>query len=209
MVLVLFSLLALIPQYQATFLGPSQDCNCPQTSLCSVCPISCPSLFPPLCPPQPPCPPQLPPLPPPPPPPPPASPPYPQQPLCLPCPPPIPVQPLCPPSLQHLLLPCPLPQPSNSPCKRKKRSTPVTSVDNDYGTNVHALCTSNYIRKIILKNLSTDAKISKAAIYSELKAKQKGDYVVLCSQSSLLFTSDSTNYCVGGNTNHLCYVFEL
>ncbi|VDK86062.1 unnamed protein product [Litomosoides sigmodontis] len=61
----------------------------------------------------------------------------------------------------------------------------------------------------MFQNLSSDAKLSKAAIYSELKAKQKNDYVVLCSQSSLSFTSDSTNYCVGGNTDHLCYVFQL
>lgn len=61
----------------------------------------------------------------------------------------------------------------------------------------------------MFQNLSSDAKLSKAAIYSELKAKQKNDYVVLCSQSSLSFTSDSTNYCVAGNTDHLCYVFQL
>uniref|UniRef100_A0A183HLG8 SWIM-type domain-containing protein n=1 Tax=Onchocerca flexuosa TaxID=387005 RepID=A0A183HLG8_9BILA len=57
----------------------------------------------------------------------------------------------------------------------------------------------------IWSNLSSDMKLSKAAIYSELKAKQKNDYMVLCSHSSVSFTSDSTNYCVCGNTDHLCY----
>ncbi|OZC08162.1 ground-like domain protein [Onchocerca flexuosa] len=105
-------------------------------------------------------------------------------------------------------LPCP-PQPCGCPCKRKKRSTSVSSIATEYDASGNAICNDKYIRKIILKNLSSDMKLSKAAIYSELKAKQKNDYMVLCSHSSVSFTSDSTNYCVCGNTDHLCYVFQL
>ncbi|VDN05879.1 unnamed protein product, partial [Thelazia callipaeda] len=68
-------------------------------------------------------------------------------------------------------------------------------------------------KKIVLlknfQNLSPDPKISKAAIYSELKAKHLDNYVVLCSQSNLSFTADSTNYCVDGSLNQTCYVFQL
>ncbi|KAM3726862.1 Transcription elongation regulator [Dirofilaria immitis] len=186
---VLFLLLVLTPKYLSSVLGGSDGgaCNCAQPALaCPPIPI-CPPPLPQLCPPPaPPCPPQ---------------------PLCLPCPPPLPLCP--PPSLPPLQLPCP-PQPScNCACKRKKRSTSITKIATEYGTSGYALCNDNYIRKIILKNLSSDMKVSKAAIYSELKSEKKADYVVLCSHSSLSFTSDSTNYCVGGNTDHLCYVFQL
>uniref|UniRef100_A0A915PN71 Ground-like domain-containing protein n=1 Tax=Setaria digitata TaxID=48799 RepID=A0A915PN71_9BILA len=140
----------------------------------------------------------------------PPNPPCPQQQSCLPClqlPPPPPPAPLCLPSLPAVpLFP---PQPCGCPCKRKKRSTPLATVATEYDSNGHASCNNNHIRKIILKNLSSDPKISKASIYSELKAKEQGDYVVLCSQSSLSITSDSTNYCMGRNTDHLCYVFQI
>uniref|UniRef100_A0A8R1XV32 Ground-like domain-containing protein n=1 Tax=Onchocerca volvulus TaxID=6282 RepID=A0A8R1XV32_ONCVO len=125
----------------------------------------------------------------------------PASPPCLPCPPPINLLPI---TLPPLLCP---PQPCGCSCKRKKRSTSVSAIE--YDASGHAICNDNYIRKIILKNLGSDMKLSKTAIYSELKAKQKSDYVVLCSHSSSSFTSDSTNYCVGGNTDHLCYVFQL
>ncbi|KAE9555639.1 hypothetical protein FO519_001110 [Halicephalobus sp. NKZ332] len=93
-------------------------------------------------------------------------------------------------------------------CGRKKREAPAPTVRGQSGISSDSLCNNPTIRKIILKNLSEDPAVSKAAIHSEVKARLGGEYVVVCSQGSFSFIADTHNYCIDGSNNQTCYVFQ-
>ncbi|KAK0398351.1 hypothetical protein QR680_002551 [Steinernema hermaphroditum] len=192
-------LLALLP-LASGFFFPSSGCGCgappPPAPCAPPPPPPCPPPPPPCLPPLPPI--QLPALPAPcPPPPPPCG--------CSPALPPFPaLPPLQLPSLPQLPSPCAAPAPCG--CGRKKRSAPT--IRGEIGVSSESLCNNQQIRKIILKNMSSGAAVSKAAIHAEVKAKLGGNFVVICSQGPFSFIADSHNYCIDGSHTQTCYVFQ-
>ncbi|KAK0398349.1 hypothetical protein QR680_002549 [Steinernema hermaphroditum] len=189
-------LLALLP-LASGFFFPSSGCGCgappPPAPCAPPPPPPCPPPPPPCLPPLPPI--QLPALPAPcPPPPPPCG--------CAPALPPLPVLP----PLQLPQFPSPCAPPPPCGCGRKKRSAPT--IRGEIGVSSESLCNNQQIRKIILKNMSSGAAVSKAAIHAEVKAKLGGNFVVICSQGPFSFIADSHNYCIDGSHTQTCYVFQ-
>uniref|UniRef100_A0A7E5A0E0 Ground-like domain-containing protein n=1 Tax=Panagrellus redivivus TaxID=6233 RepID=A0A7E5A0E0_PANRE len=125
-----------------------------------------------------------------------------------PCLPPIQLPSLCLPPPPRLCLPQ-LPSPCG--CGRKKRESPAPAptVRGQMGASTDALCNNNTLRKIILKNLTENPIISKAAIHAEAKAQLGGEFVVVCAQGAASFIADTHNYCIDGSNNQTCYVFEV
>uniref|UniRef100_A0A0N5A9Z1 Ground-like domain-containing protein n=1 Tax=Syphacia muris TaxID=451379 RepID=A0A0N5A9Z1_9BILA len=81
---------------------------------------------------------------------------------------------------------------------------------NSVASNKKNLCNSQEIRRVILKNLGDGIDESKALIHAELKRLYNdSNFVVVCSNSSISFVADSSNYCVDGSPNFTCYVFEV
>ncbi|TMS37930.1 hypothetical protein L596_004763 [Steinernema carpocapsae] len=185
--------LALLPLVSGFLLPQGGGCGCgaPPPPPCAPPPP------PPCPPPPPPCLPQLPPL---------QLPSFPAP--CPPPPPPCGCAPALPalPPLQLPQFPAPCAPPPPCGCGRKKRSAPT--IRGETGVSSESLCNNQQIRKIILKNLSSDAAESKAAIHSEVKAKLGGNFVVICSQGPFSFVADSLNYCIDGSHNQTCYVFQ-
>uniref|UniRef100_A0A914M9B6 Putative esophageal gland cell secretory protein 3 n=1 Tax=Meloidogyne incognita TaxID=6306 RepID=A0A914M9B6_MELIC len=134
---------------------------------------------------------------------------------CIPQPPPIALPSLCFPQIQ---LPCP--PPSCGCCGRRKResgaSALLTAVSTKSGIKrigeEKNHCNNPHIKRIILKNLIIgDLVGTRNAIYSELRAKLGGNYIINCAHApSFAYSGDSViDYCVDGHQAITCAVFKI
>uniref|UniRef100_A0A7E4VC26 Ground-like domain-containing protein n=1 Tax=Panagrellus redivivus TaxID=6233 RepID=A0A7E4VC26_PANRE len=102
--------------------------------------------------------------------------------------------------------PPPPPAPScGGGCGRKKRdveakTVPVTNKSKD-------LCNNEQFKKIITENIESE-NVSKNIHEALVKNDSENRFVVFCSKGGLNFFANTDNFCVHGNDNLTCYVYE-